>query len=98
MILQSQASWRAIERTKNGKRLARLPKTKIQNPKLISWLIEACIRSAGHPLSVATLEIYPTIFPFEIRELISYALVDSCTVELRSSGVRDQVVGVKGII
>jgi hypothetical protein len=95
MVLQSQASWGAIERTTQGKRLARMPKVSVSEPKLISWLVEACIRYSGRPLSVATLESCPVIFPFEMVGAIPYTLSNSDSVELRTTGGRDQVADIK---
>src|SRR3546814_460692 len=95
MVLQSQASWGAIDRTLNGKRLARKPKTQVNEPKLIAWLVEACVRYSGRPLPITTLDSYPSVFPFQMKEPLSYVLSSSCTVELRTDGISNQVVDVK---
>ncbi|MGF6227938.1 hypothetical protein QFZ27_001893 [Inquilinus ginsengisoli] len=95
MVLQSQANWGAIDRTMNGKRLARMPKIKVSEPKLIAWLVEACVRYSKRSLSVTTLDSYPLIFPFEMGKPLSYVLSSSRAVELRADGVSSQVVDVK---
>jgi hypothetical protein len=95
MVLQSQASWGAIDRTLNGKRLVRKPKTQVNEPKLIAWLVEACVRYSGRPLSITTLDSYPSVFPFQMKEPLSYVLSSSGTVELRTDGISNQVVDVK---
>lgn len=92
MVLQSQASWGAIERTENGKRLARRPKTILQGQKAITWLVEACVRFSGHPLSVAAIDTSPIIYPFELQKSLAYILSNSCTLELRTDTMSNQVV------
>lgn len=95
MVLQSQASWGAIERVNKGKRLVRMPKTRVHEPAIIAWFVEACVRYSGRPLSVATIESHPVIFPFELKGRISYALSRSRAIELRSAGARDHVVDIR---
>ncbi|WP_156938566.1 hypothetical protein [Mesorhizobium sp. LNHC252B00] len=91
MVLQSQASCGTLERTMNGKRLARVPKTKVSEPKLIAWLVEACIRYSERPISVATLASNPIMFPFEMNGMVLYALSTSSAVGVRATGGRDEV-------
>src|SRR5207253_1605173 len=43
MVLQTQESWGAIERTSKGKRLVRRPKLMLREGKVINWLVEACV-------------------------------------------------------
>ena len=98
MVLQSQSSWGAIDRTMHGKRLERRPKTKVTEPRLVAWLVEACIRYSGRPLPVATLDSYPAIYPFEMNGGVSYALSGSDAVEIRATGAREEVVHLKSNI
>jgi hypothetical protein len=95
MVLQSQESWGAIQRVNKGKRVVRKPKTRVQEPAIIAWFVEACVRHSGRPLSVATIESHPVVFPFELKGRISYALSRSRTIELRSAGARDHVVDLR---
>lgn len=98
MVLQSQASWGAIERVNKGKRLVRMPKTKVQEVAIIAWFVEACVRYAGRPLSVSMIESHPVFFPFELKGRISYALSRSRAIELRSSGARDHIVDIRNAV
>lgn len=95
MVLQTQASWGAIDRTMNGKRIARVPRTNVNDLKLITWLVEACIRYAGHPLSIATLGSYAAIYPFDINGRARIALSTIGGMEVRSTGARDEVVDLR---
>jgi hypothetical protein len=54
MVIQSQASWGAVERVEKGKRVIRLAPTTIDNDELTAWLIEAAVRYTGKPVSVPT--------------------------------------------
>ncbi|WP_240754684.1 hypothetical protein [Parasulfuritortus cantonensis] len=62
MVIQSQASWSAVERVEKGKRVVRLNTTAIENDELTAWLIEAAVRYAGKPVSVPSLQSLPCCF------------------------------------
>ena len=52
MVIQSQASWGAVERVEKGNRVIRLTPLTIDNDELTGWLIEAAVRYVGKPVSV----------------------------------------------
>jgi hypothetical protein len=89
---------RRFRRVNKGKRLVQKPKTKVQEPAMIAWFVEACVRYSGRPLSVATIESHPVAFPFELKGRISYALSRSRAIELRSTGARDHVVDIRNAV
>lgn len=95
MVLQSQASWGAIERIENGKRLVRKPKIDVGGNLTTAWLVEACLRYAGRPISLAAIEFLPVIFPFRINERLPHVLSTISTLEVRAEGHNKQVVGMK---
>jgi hypothetical protein len=73
MVIQSQASWGAVERVEKGKRVIRLPQTSIDNDALTAWLIEAAVRYAGKPVSVTSLQSLPVLFPFSLTRPLAYS-------------------------
>lgn len=95
MVLQSQESWGAIERTDKGKRLVRMPKTALLNPKAVAWLVEGCVRYANRPLTVAAMDTNPTLYPFDLGRSLGYVLSNYCTLELRTDSMSNQVVNLK---
>ena len=95
MVLQSQASWGAIERIKNGRRLLRRPKIAVAGNSKVVWLVEACVRYAGHPISLPAIEFLPVIFPFKIDDRLAQTLSRVETLELRTNGNNNQVVDIK---
>lgn len=95
MVLQSQASWGAINRTMSGKRIVRRSRLNIDDPKLVAWLVEACIRYVGRPVPVATLGSNAVIYPFDINAKAQMALPTTTVLEVRSTGSRDEVVDVR---
>ncbi|MEY9606255.1 hypothetical protein AB7M74_001853 [Bradyrhizobium japonicum] len=97
MVLQTQESWGAIERTEKGKRLVRRPKLPIRERKVVAWLVEACVRYAGRPLAVASMGSNPVAYPFDFGSSLSYVLSNSGELELRSDSMNDHVVGIKGV-
>jgi hypothetical protein len=97
MVLQTQASWDAIERTEKGRRLVRRPKLSVQGAKVVTWLVEACVRYAQRPLAVASMDSNPVAYPFDFGSSLSYVLSNSAALELRSDSMGNQVVGLKGV-
>ena len=67
MVIQSEASWGAVERVENGKRVIRSDPTMVDNDELTAWLIEAAVRYAGKPISVPSLQSLPVLFPFTFK-------------------------------
>ncbi len=97
MVLQTQESWGAIERTEKGKRLVRRPKLLVHEAKVVAWLVEACVRYARRPLAVASMDTNPVAYPFDFGRSLSYVLSNSAVLELRSDSMSNQVVGLKGV-
>lgn len=96
MVVQSQASWGAVERVAKGKRVVRLAPTKIDNDELTAWLIEAAVRYSGKSLSVSSLQSLPVLFPFTWVRPLAYAVSNSPNLDLRTDGPSNQVVGLRG--
>ena len=92
MVLQSQAGWGAIERVDRGKRIVRRNKIGLHGSPVAAWLAEACVKSAGRSLSVASIESNPNIFPFEFGGSTSYILSRSSALEMRTDSTGNQVV------
>ena len=92
MVIQSQASWGALERVEKGKRVVRLASTSIGNDQLTAWLIEAAVRHIGKPVSVAALQSLPVLFPFTLSRPLAYAVSNSAYLELRSERPSNQFV------
>ena len=95
MVLQSQASWGAMERVDKGKRLIRKPSIQLQDQLLIAWIIEATIRHMGKALSLATLQSLPVLYPFTLDCSLSFLVSTSEHLELRSEGTRAQFVALR---
>lgn len=98
MVLQSQASWGAIERVEKGKRLIRRPPIKVHNDRAIAWLIEAALRYSGKAVSVASLPALAVIYPFVLDRPLGYVASNSPMLELRSEGAGHQSVALAGAV
>lgn len=95
MVIQSQASWGAVERVEKGRRVIRLPQTSIDNDALTDWLIEAAVRYAGKPVSVPSLKSLPVLFPFNLTRPLAYVVSNSANLILRSEGPSNQFVALR---
>ena len=95
MVIQSQASWGAVERVEKGKRVIRLAPTAIDNDELTAWLIEAAVRYAGKPVSVPSLQSLPVLFPFNMTRPLAYVVSNSSNLMLRSEGPSNQFVALR---
>jgi hypothetical protein len=92
-VMQTQASWGALERIDKGRRVVRRPPMTVSHDGLTAWLIEAAIRHTGRPLSVATLQSSPVLFPFSLHAPLALAVSSSPTLELHQGGSGSQLVG-----
>jgi hypothetical protein len=95
MVLQTQVSWRAIERSEDGRRFTRTSTTKIHNGDAVAWLIEAAVRYSGRVLSLAEIEAAPVIFPLQLEGSLGMAVTASPSLELRNEGGGRQVAAMR---
>jgi hypothetical protein len=95
MVLQSQASWGAIERVDSGKRIRRKEVIALSGAPVATWLAEACLRYLGRQLPIANLESNPVMFPFSFGGSISYSLSTSKIIEVHTDGMGSQVASVR---
>jgi hypothetical protein len=91
-VIQTQASWGAIERVDRDRRLIRQPRQTIVDDTLIAWLIEAAVRYAGKGISVPTLQSSGVLFPFLLDRPLALIVSRSPGLELHSEGPRAQLV------
>ena len=98
MVIQSQASWGAVERVEKGKRVIRLAPTVIDNDELTAWLIEAAVRYCGKPVSLPSLQSLPVLFPFTLTQPLGYVVSNSASLSLRSEGPSNQFVALRSLI
>lgn len=95
MVLQSQASWGAIERVEKGKRLVRLQSIIVSNEEAVGWLIEAALRYVGKAVSVPALSSLAVIYPFVLDQPIAYLASRSMTLEVRSESSGQQLISLR---
>lgn len=95
MVIQTQASWGAVERVEKGKRVIRLASTAIDNDELTAWLIEAAVRNAGKPISVPSLQSLPVLFPFTLTRPLAYVVSNSLNLTIRSEGPSNQFAALR---
>jgi hypothetical protein len=92
MVLQSQASWGAIDRVENGKRLVRMTPIVIGNDQAVAWLVEAALRNLGKAVSVPALSSLAVLYPFVLDQPLGYLVAKSPNLEVRSEGAWSQFV------
>ena len=95
MVIQSLASWGAVERVEKRNRVIRLAPMMIDNDELTAWLIEAAVRYVGKPVSVQNLQSLPVLFPFTLSRPLAYVVSNSPNVDLRSEGPSNQFVALR---
>lgn len=95
IVIQTQASWGAIERIEKNRRLVRLAPTRIEEGPLIAWLVEAVLRNTGKLVSMTALPSLPILFPFALVGSLPYALAQSKALILRTEGPNNQVVALR---
>ena len=95
MVLQSQASWGAIERVEKGRRLIRLAGKSLSDQETVSWLIEAALRYQGRAMALATLQSTAVLYPFLFDQSLAYVVSRSAALELRVDGSSEQFVALQ---
>jgi len=91
-VLQSQASWGAIERIEKGKRLVRMKPIVVNNEQAVAWLLEAALRYIGKAVSVPKLSSLAVLYPFVLDQPLGYLASKSPNLEVRSEGTGNQFV------
>ena len=94
-VLQSQASWGALERVDKGKRLIRKTPMTLTNDQVVAWLVEAVLRYTGKAVSVPMLQSMAVIYPFVLDQSLAYVISNYPTLELRSEGSSNQFVALR---
>ena len=92
MVLQSQASWEAIERVDIGKRIVRKSPIDLHATPAATWLAEACVRYSCRSLPVASIGSNPIIYPISLGGLSSYFLSKCRFLDMRADSAGNQVV------
>ena len=92
MVLQSQASWGAIEREDKGKRIVRSKAIDLHGTSVTTWLAEACLRYAGRALPVVSIDLHPIIYPFTLGGSTSYLLSRSRLLEMGVDSAGNRVI------
>jgi hypothetical protein len=95
MVIQSQASWGAVERIEKGKRVIRLAPVVVESGELTVWLIEAALRCAGKPLTIASLQSQPMLFPFRLTQSLAYLASNSKHLAVRTEGPGNRLVALR---
>lgn len=94
-VLQSQASWEALQRDETAKRVIKQQAVSIDDDELTAWLIEAAVRYADKPVSVPNLQSLPVLFPFTLTRPLAYVVSNSANLMLRSEGPSNQFVALR---
>jgi hypothetical protein len=95
MVIQSQASWGAVERVEKGKRVLRLAPAIVENDDLTVWLIEAAVRNTGRPLAIPILQSLPVLFPFNLTRPLAYLVSNTERLVVRTEGPNEQSVALR---
>jgi hypothetical protein len=96
MVLQSQASWGAIERVEKGKRIKRMKPIVVSSDQAVAWLVEAALRYVGKAVSISALPSQAVLYPFVLDQPLGYLAARSPNLIVRSQGPSSHVVALKG--
>lgn len=92
-VLQSQASWGAIER--GNRRIKRLKPIVVRNELAVAWLIEAALRYIGKAVSVSALSSPVVLYPFVLDQPLGYLVSKSPNLAIHAEGSGNPVVTLK---
>ncbi|KAA0943751.1 hypothetical protein FQ186_20745 [Pseudomonas sp. ANT_H14] len=94
-VLQTQEDWGVIERIEKGRRLLRRPAILVDDPHLVTWLIEAVLRCLGKPLALSSVQTTPVLFPFNLEGSLAFLASGSSHIELRTEGPHSQFIALR---
>lgn len=94
-VLQTQEDWGVIERIEKGRRLLRRPAILVDDPHLVTWLIEAVLRCLGKPLALSSVQSTPMLFPFSLEGSLAFLASGSSHIELRTEGPHSQFIALR---
>jgi hypothetical protein len=97
-VLQTQASWGALERVENGRRVIRLAPMTIGNDELTAWLIEVAVRYTGRPVPVHSLQSLPVLFPFSFVRPLAPVVSNSPILDVSSHGSSNLFVALRAAL
>jgi hypothetical protein len=97
MVIQSQAGWGAVDRVEKGKRVVHLAPTVVDDDELTVWLIEAALRYTAKPLAISSLQAQPVLFPFNLTQSLAYLASNSENLAVRTQGIGNQFVTLRGM-
>lgn len=84
MVLQTQASWGALERAEKGNRLTRKSPIVVGSAPAVAWLAEAALRYASKAVPLEAISSLPVLYPFLLDQPVGYVLSTTSTFEVRS--------------
>lgn len=109
-VLQSQASWGAIERVEinslganldsrqvgpRGKRIKRLKPIVVSDEQAVEWLVEAALRYVGKAVPVPALSSQAVLYPFVLDQSLGHLVSKSPNLIIHSQGPNSQMVALK---
>ena len=96
-VLRAFVDWDVLEETdEKGIYRSRRPR-KIEDPRLVSWLIEAClVASTDLSGTLTSLIGSPALFPFELRSLAANELGRNDRLEVVNHGLGGELVVLRG--
>jgi hypothetical protein len=95
MVLQSQASWGAIERVEKGKRIKRMKPIVVSSDQAVAWLVEAALHYVGKAVSISALPSQAVLYPFVLDQPLGYLALRSPNLVVYSQGPSNHVVALK---
>lgn len=90
MVLQSQASWGAIERQRQGKDIRRAAGIPV-GAELGAWLAEATLRYVGRAIPISSFASHPVLYPFGFDDHLGYNIAQNANLIIKTDGGGDRL-------
>lgn len=91
MVMQSQASWGAIERQRQGKDIRRAAGIPV-GAELGAWLAEATLRYVGRAIPISSFSSHPVLYPFGFDDHLGYNIAQKKNLIIKTDGGGDRLV------
>lgn len=95
MVLQTLAEWHVIERTERGQKIFRRDSIRLNDDRVIGWLLESALMYAGRAVPAASVGSMAVLYPFALERPLAMVITHADQLELRYHGPGEQVLGLR---
>lgn len=95
MVLQTLVDWCVIERAERGQKILRREAIRLNDDRVIGWLLESALLYAGRAVPAASAGSMAVLYPFALERPLAMVITQADQLELRYHGPGEQLLGLR---